>query len=177
MTKVKVPKAIVPGIIGTTAMTAFSYILSENKNRDFREPGLLAGMIDRLTPLNEDEAIKGGWLVHYSVGVFFAAIYKPILETWNIEPTVKNGAIIGGITGLFGAAIWNLTFRLHPLPPRINYRRFYGQLVIAHIIFGTVTILLLQNKTLRNVAATRRTQTIVLGIVHLGYNTLGHPIC
>src|SRR6187551_577236 len=124
MKRVNATQAIVPGIVGTTAMTAFSYILSEKKNKNFREPRLLAGMIDNLTPLNRHEAIKLGWLVHYSVGVFFALIYKPILEKAHIEPTVKNGAIIGGITGLFGAAIWNLTFHLHPNPPSINYRRF-----------------------------------------------------
>jgi len=167
-----IKKAITAGTVGTTAMTAFSYLLSRTKNKNFREPRLLAGMIDRLTPLNKNEAVKMGWLMHYGVGVFFAAIYKPILEKGHIEPTMKNGAIIGGITGLFGAAIWNLTFHLHPLPPLISYRRFYGQLVVAHVIFGAVTTLLLQKKTPGNIAAATRTQVMTPRDSHLSDDTM-----
>ena len=144
--KDQIAKAVTAGTVGTTAMTAFSYMLSQQKDRNFREPRLLAGMMEKLTTLNKDEATKIGWLVHYSVGIFFALVYQSLVEKRLIQANVKSGLVIGGITGLFGVAIWHLTRSLHPKPPRTNYRKFYGQLVVAHIIFGTITIILLRRK-------------------------------
>jgi H+/Cl- antiporter ClcA len=129
-------------------MTLFSYALSASKKRNFREPALLGKMIHRLIPaIKKIQAHEAGWLLHYGVGVFFASVYHVILKK---QPHRNNrlytGAALGAVTGLAGAAIWRVAFHLHPNPPRPAYRRFYGQLIVAHIIFGVVTCLLLQGK-------------------------------
>lgn len=144
----EIAKVLAAGISGTTAMTAFSYVLSEAKEKNFKEPLLLANMIRSLMPhLHKENAYKAGWAVHYSVGIFFALVYKYILQKNRKTGSVKKGTIMGGLTGLAAVAIWQMTFRLHPNPPKTHYNRFYGQLVVAHIIFGVVTISLLDDRT------------------------------
>ena len=84
-----------------------------------------------------------GWLLHYGVGIFFAFAYQQFFTGTRPLNKVKEGVIIGALTGVFGMLVWRLTFLLHPNPPRTNYRRFYGQLIVAHIIFGVVARLFL----------------------------------
>ncbi|MEO6722579.1 MAG: hypothetical protein ABIN67_19570 [Ferruginibacter sp.] len=146
-----IAQVIVAGSAGTTAMTAFSYLLSEASDKNFKEPLLLAAMISRMmSPSNKHTAHKAGWLTHYAVGIFFALLYKYLLRKTQVSATGTNGAMIGAVTGLAAVAIWHSTFRLHPSPPHTHRRKFYTQLVVAHIIFGMVAVLLLGNKNKRS---------------------------
>lgn len=139
-------RTIVAGVAGTTAMTLYSYVLSELKNKNFKEPRLLATLLYRLLPLKKDSSGVTGWLLHYSVGILFALIYNAILRKRRIQNPAAQGAMIGAVSGIAAVLIWETSFRLHPAPPAVDYKRYYGQLVIAHIIFGTVAILVLAGK-------------------------------
>ncbi|MCW3105383.1 MAG: hypothetical protein JWO09_3823 [Bacteroidetes bacterium] len=127
-------KAISAGIYGTTAMTAFSYALSVRKKSDFREPALLGKILHR-NGLKKPAAKISGWLVHYAVGFLFTLAYDAIWRKKNIR-IVPSGIVMGGICGLIGVAVWKATFRLQAVPPLINYKKFYRQLIIAHLVFG-----------------------------------------
>ena len=139
-------KIFIAATCGTTAMTAYSYLVSETKDKNFEEPELLGNMLYKLASLKKKTAYSTGWLLHYAVGIFFTLIYQRLLRKWRISANVKNGFAVGLITGIFAAAVWRVTFLLHPAPPLVDQRRFYSQLTIAHIIFGTVAILLLKRK-------------------------------
>jgi hypothetical protein len=138
----QVVKIVLAGTVGTSAMTIYSYLVSSARNKNFREPALLAEMIQKINPsIRKSDAQTIGWIVHYGVGVFFASVYHYLLK--HKTGNVKTGAIVGGITGMAGVSIWQLLFLLHPRPPQTDYTKFYGQLMIGHIIFGIVTCLFL----------------------------------
>ncbi len=139
--KVRAP-LLVPAFAGTTVMTLFSYILSEITKEDFSEPKHLSTMIDRLAPgTPKSWARVAGWGAHYAVGVLFASVYRQLWLKGKIRPSVAAGAVLGIISGAIAVLIWKSTFKIHPLPPWINYNKFYLQLVPAHTVFAvTATI-------------------------------------
>ena len=140
-------KVIYGGAAGTTAMTIFSYAVSESKNKNFREPQLLASMMSRLFLFTSKNTNRiAGWILHYLVGFFFATVYSLLLRKKVLDGSATSGICIGAISGVVGVLVWNETLKAHPTPPVIHRTRFYGQLMIAHIIFGFVTILLIRPK-------------------------------
>ena len=125
-------------VTGTTVMTLFSYLVAEIQNEKFREPELLATLLRRVVPeLDRKYGKIAGWKIHYAVGLVFAIIYARLWERTKIKPTAKSGLVLGAISGLPAIAVWRLTFLLHPSPPKIHFRRFYGHLFLAHLVFGT----------------------------------------
>ncbi len=143
----KASNVIWPGIVGTSVMTAYSFYLSGKKKRDFREPHLLATLIFRMfSQINKRQSKVAGWVIHYLVGIFFAAIYLLLIKRHLIKTTISAAAIVGALSGMVGIAAWSITLNLHPHPPVVNRRQYYGQLVVAHIIFGIISILVLRRK-------------------------------
>lgn len=130
-------KTLISGFTGTTFMTASSALMSKMYGENFREPEHLATMIGRMAPfLSKPAKVVAGWGAHYSVGFLFAAVYVELWESHKIEHSIKNGVILGLLSGLLGLLIWKGTFKTHPLPPRVKYLDFYLQRIPAHIIFA-----------------------------------------
>ncbi|MDB5015719.1 MAG: hypothetical protein JWQ84_551 [Mucilaginibacter sp.] len=141
----KVEKILLPGITGTCFMTLFSYLLSIIKKEDFSEPKHLATMLHRVIPHTSKKVNQvAGWNAHFAVGLVFATAYVELWERGEIKPSVKNGLLLGAVSGLLAVAIWKLTFKLHPLPPWINYNKYYMQLVPAHVVFALFATLAYQ---------------------------------
>jgi hypothetical protein len=133
----KAEKALLSGITGTGFMTLFSYIVSVIKKENFSEPEHLATMLHRFTPGTSKKINQiAGWNAHFAVGLLFASAYVELWEQGKIKPSVKNGLLLGTVSGLLALAIWKLTFKIHPLPPWINFNKYYIQLVPAHIVFA-----------------------------------------
>ena len=126
-------------------MTAYSFAVSELRNKNFKEPHLLGTMLRRLVITDSSRSSKlTGWAIHFLVGVALAASYDLLSRKLTLEPTLPKGAVIGGLTGILGSLAWHVTLQNHPFPPAMDRKRFYGQLIIAHVIFGIVTISLLR---------------------------------
>ena len=146
----KAEKAIISGVAGTTAMTISSYLMSEIADENFREPEHLATLISRLLPgLSKHAKTIAGWGAHFAMGLVFAAVYVELWETRAIKHTIKNGIIMGAISGLLGYLIWKATFKAHPLPPWLDFRKFYLQRIPAHIVFAvgaTITYRLVRDR-------------------------------
>lgn len=118
-------------------MTLFSYMVSIAENENYSEAERLGQLIHNLYPiLNKREKLVAGWVAHYLVGLAFATAYVQLWEKKKLKPSFKNNLIIGGISGLVAVGIWKLTFKMHPLPPRLNFNKYYLQLVPAHVVFG-----------------------------------------
>ena len=133
---------ITAGITGTTFMTAFSYLVSEMKNRNFKEPNLLQKMIFRIMPWQDKQtATAGGWLVHYFAGLLFATVYERLWEKTRLEPTFRNSLAFGAISGLLAIAVWKATLTFHPNPPKTNFRRYAGHLFVTHLVFAVFATL------------------------------------
>ncbi len=132
----KLAKIAISGTAGSTVMTAGSELMSHLLGENFSEPDHLKTMISRVAPHLSTQAKKiAGWGAHYAMGFVFATIFVELWDEKKIKHTLKNALILGAIAGVFGALIWKGTFKVHPLPPWINYGQFYLQRIPAHIIF------------------------------------------
>lgn len=127
-------KILASAIIGTSAMTLYSYLRSGSGNKNFREPQLLKILLENLS-FDVPSPSAAGWIMHYKVGFGFAAAYHTI---WNkaFRPSILSGALFGAGGGLIGIAIWNTVLRKHPNPPTIDRKAFYQHLILAHLVFG-----------------------------------------
>lgn len=138
----KITKTAVSGVSGTLVMTAGSELMSFIANENFSEPEHLETMISRLAPPLSKHAKKiAGWGAHFAMGLVFASIYVELWETKKVKHNLKNALILGALSGLIGLFIWKATFKVHPLPPWLNYDRFYLQRIPAHIVFAVGAML------------------------------------
>jgi hypothetical protein len=136
--KHEVAKIISAGFTGTSVMTLFSYLVSNMKNEEFKEPQLLAELLNRIMPeLNKKTSHIAGWNIHYAVGLMFAILYAKKWQAEKKKATLSSGVVLGGLSGIFAIVVWRSVFKLHPSPPKIKFKRYYGHLLIAHVIFGT----------------------------------------
>ncbi len=131
-------KILSSALVGTTAMTVFSLIISAPKNKNFSEPANLSQLIKKLpeTNLSKSSAAISGWLAHYAIGIIFVAFYNELWKTRKVKPTLTSGALLGIGSGLAGIAAWQGMFKMHPNPPKKNLKKYFGHLLLAHIVFG-----------------------------------------
>ena len=135
----KANKIIVSGLAATSLMTLFSYIVSAYKEKNFKEPELLAALEENALPAEAKKlALPAGWSTHFGVGIVWAGVYEYLWQNADIKPTLKSGLVLGGLSGLMGVLIWRAAFKIHPAPPRIEYGRFFGHLILAHVVYGIV---------------------------------------
>lgn len=132
------------GIIATSVMTLFSYIVSALSHSQFREPQLLNELLKRSTalPYKPGQENLTGWTIHYAIGILFVAIFDFIWNYTDFEPSIFTGALLGFIFGFIGITGWKVMFSLNPNPPAIRFKIFYLQLLPAHVIFGIGAVLL-----------------------------------
>ena len=121
-------------VIATSLMTVFSYMYSDLRQKQFREPELLNELLARVRWINPQAGRNhwAGWCIHYLIGLMFIAIYYGS----GIVNSFDAYLVAGTLSGIIGIVCWITTFALHPSPPAIRYKEYYLQLLIAHIIFG-----------------------------------------
>ncbi|MGN6194794.1 MAG: hypothetical protein ACTHOB_07635 [Ginsengibacter sp.] len=141
----KVGNVLLAATVGTTAMTLFSYVVSRKKNKDFREPRLLGKMVYRAIPeIKKEDAKFTGWILHCSTGLAFTIVYKMLLEKTKLKSNVPDGIVLGFVNGVVAVAIWKAVFSLHSDPPQIQFKDFYGHLILAHVVFATSDLCVLE---------------------------------
>ena len=123
-------------VYSTFFMTVFSYICGYITGHQFREPELLNQLVKTsVIPLKPNKKNILGWMIHLGFGVIFGVILKLSWSYFNFSSIIGFSIIAGIIAGMMGVLGWQVMFRLNPRPPKIQLRKFYLQLVIAHIIF------------------------------------------
>jgi len=134
MKQVKIFKA---ALLGTSAMTAFSYLFSYLSKNNTREPELLGKMMHRIFPgISKPSSRAGGWAAHYAVGLLFAELYARIWQRTTARPATKNGLVFGGLSGIAAILIWKFTLDAHPFAPAVDFKNFALNLFLAHLVFG-----------------------------------------
>jgi hypothetical protein len=129
-------KKVVPmSLVATAGMTLYSYLVSRHKKEKFLETLLLNQLV---YPHEKRQRAhhKTGYLLHYLVGLFFSTFYDQVWKHNLVKPGIFNSSWMGFLNGIGGIAGWHLTFTLHQHPPKVKLKRFYGQLLLAHVIFG-----------------------------------------
>ena len=130
-------KILISAIVGTSAMTLFSYLVSESKNKNFREPEVLGQLVNRLPNSGSKESAQmAGWGMHYAIGILFVAIYNQLWKQTKVEPSMTSGTLLGAASGVVGVMGWKLMFEGHPNPPAKNLKPFFGHLLLAHVVFA-----------------------------------------
>lgn len=129
---------ITGAVVATSLMTLFSYTLSALTKEQFREPELLNFLLTRsaLIPVKVARKSWAGWVIHYLVGTLFIIVFDLIWNMKILEPTILSGAYLGFLAGIIGITGWKVFFLLSPDPPKIDFKRFYLQLLVGHVIFG-----------------------------------------
>ncbi len=137
---------LLSGVMGTSTMTLFSYAASEKEGQQFKEPILLHKLFRRALPFlpgkrSGRSARFDGWILHYIAGFLFSAAYDRIWNKTRVTPSIPAGMMLGAVSGLAGIAIWDLMFRMHPDPPKVNVKDYYKHLMAAHVVFGVFAAL------------------------------------
>ena len=132
-------RLVVAGIVATSVMTAFSYIVANIRNRQFREPELLNIVLSSSDLLRVDLSKKSsvGWILHYLIGLIFVVIFVIFWKLEFIPISIITGGIFGFLAGIIGVLGWKLFFYLSEKPSEVTWNfEYYLQLVVAHILFG-----------------------------------------
>ena len=136
-------KTLLSSIAATSAMTAFSYTMTDGNLKNYKEPELLATLLENAWPhLPRSASNPAGWAAHYAFGLAWALVHEMVLDKTRIKRNVRTGLFFGYFGGLTAVIIWKLLFKINPRPPHIDYRSFYSHLVVAQIIFSTTVLLL-----------------------------------
>ncbi|MGJ8550735.1 hypothetical protein [Winogradskyella wichelsiae] len=125
-------------LISVGAMTTFSALMSVILKCEFRENILLSKLMSGHS-LSQKESLKYvilGWLAHFFIGGVFLVIYSCLWHYTALLQDVFGSIIYGIIIGILGVVGWTIIFKITPHPPQINYKIYYVQLIIAHVLFS-----------------------------------------
>jgi hypothetical protein len=138
----KTENTLLAATAGTTLMTLFSYLISLAKKKNFSEPEHLGTLMHRLVPGSSKKKTQAaGWGAHYAVGLLFVLVYQELWKAGKIKKNIRNGTILGALSGALAVLVWKATMKSHPAPPWIDFTKFYIQLVPAHIVFSVCATL------------------------------------
>jgi hypothetical protein len=133
----KTKTRLLPGVTATTLMSIFSYTVSSSKDKNFKEPKLLAEMVEQFLPDKDKKmATPTGWVMHYTMGCLMTLVFQEVWKKAKTKPSFVQGVVAGLIGGVTGILIWKTVFKVHPNPPQIPFKRYYGHLMLAHLVFG-----------------------------------------
>lgn len=130
-------------LVGTSAMTLYSYVISKKRKQQFTEPVLLNELMDRSSDLPEIDNPKShpaGWAGHYGVGLLFVISYYLLWRRTLTSPTIGKSLAVGSASGLLAIAAWHIMFSASNNPPQNNRKRYYGQLFVAHLVFSLAAL-------------------------------------
>jgi hypothetical protein len=148
-------KVLSSGILGTSAMTIFSYLISQLMSENFREPEIMSFLFKNLSITFLQYGTFLGylaWTFHYIIGFSFVFIYVKLWDNNKVKPNLISGIFLGAITGIVGIIGWYITIKIHPNPPIVNLKNFFILLFFAHIVFGIFAMIgyVLIKKTTNN---------------------------
>ncbi|MBE8726434.1 hypothetical protein [Flavobacterium hungaricum] len=137
---------LITAIISTSAMTLFSYLISESFKKLYKEPLLLKLILDRFD-ITISEFLKTiyAWVIHYLIGFIFVIGYHLLWFNKIVPLTILSGLYLGAVCGIIGIISWIIMFRLSGFYKKSFDKGYYVQLFFAHIIFGLTAFLVYTN--------------------------------
>ena len=132
---------LLTAILATTAMTAFSYVVSASFRKLYKEPLLLQYVLQKLH-LSVSGITKSvlAWAIHYLIGLLFVYAFYLTVTGLRMAPSWLSGLIFGVIIGIVGIIGWEMMFKISGKPQITDRAGYYTQLFLAHLIFAFTTI-------------------------------------
>lgn len=142
MTLSTILQILLSSIAATSVMTLFSYAVSASAREVYKEPLLLTYILTGLRlEISPNFKIILGWLLHYLIGLFFVIGYHIIWLNEFLMISWSISILLGIISGIIGIISWIILFEIIPQKPNIDFRGYYLQLFIAHILFAVTAFL------------------------------------
>lgn len=133
---------ITSSVAATSVMTLFSYAVSASAREIYKEPLLLSYVLASLKlEISQNAKNILGWVLHYLIGLGFVMIYHFLWFNEFLEISWLVSVLLGVFSGIIGILTWILLFEIIPQKPNIDFKGYYIQLFIAHIIFSIVAFL------------------------------------
>lgn len=128
---------LIVAIAATSTMTLFSYAVSASFREMYKEPVLLTYLLTTFK-INLPNATKTtlAWLLHYGIGVVFVTAYHYFWARNILELSIVHALLLGIISGFIGIISWMVLFKIANYKPSIDYKGYYIQLFVAHVIFA-----------------------------------------
>ena len=134
---------VISGLIGTVVMTMVMYLYAAISKKNTKVIAILGRMLTGGTyPRQSDKwkALMAGTCAHFSVGVLFSWSYF-LLWSWGIfSVSLEDSLWVGIISGGIAVVVWGTYHFLHASPPKLSLPHYSLALIIAHLVFGTVTV-------------------------------------
>lgn len=131
-------KILAATLVGTSAMTLFSYFVSRLTKKNFTEPEVLRELATENLPHTTSHEVveSASWATHYGIGLAFTGVYSQVWEHTPLKPTLASGALLGAASGLAGILGWSQAFKLDHHYSDKDRQKYYAQLLAAHVVFG-----------------------------------------
>jgi len=134
---------LVATFAATSLMTLFSYAVSAAAREVYKEPLLLTYVLSFLhIEVSVQTKSILAWALHYFIGLLFVIGYHLIWYYGIMEISWSSTFILGACIGTIGIIGWMIMFSIIPKKPQIDYKGYYIQLFIAHMIFSITTFLI-----------------------------------
>lgn len=134
---------LVATFAATSLMTLFSYVVSAAAREVYKEPLLLTYVLSFLhIEVSVQTKSILAWALHYFIGLLFVIGYHLIWHYGIMEISWSSTFILGACIGTIGIIGWMIMFSIIPKKPQIDYKGYYIQLFIAHMIFSITTFLI-----------------------------------
>lgn len=130
---------LISSIAATSVMTLFSYAVSEGARETYKEPVLLGYLLSSFNiTISPQLKLFLGWLMHYLIGVAFVIAYHIVWYYQFMDISWAASILLGIISGIIGIISWVILFEIVPSKPNIDFKGYYAQLFVAHVIFAIV---------------------------------------
>jgi hypothetical protein len=134
-------KIAIAAFSATNIMTTFSYLLSTNFKKLFKEPVMMNFILDGVgIELKGKWHKAGGWIAHYVIGFVMVIVYEAIWRFTSVKFGFISGIIFGIISGLIGIMCWRAIY-LTSIHEDVTRRSYYIQLFFGHIIFACAVVI------------------------------------
>lgn len=126
-------------VAATSVMTFCSYAVSAAAREIYKEPLLLTYVLSKLhQQISPKLKLVLGWVLHYLIGLFFVIGYHIIWSANILDFTFTSSLILGIVSGIIGISGWVVLFRISAQKPNIDYKGYYIQLFVVHVIFAVI---------------------------------------
>lgn len=141
----KIKQSVISGIVATLVMSLLMMVGAAMGMPKMSPPDMLAGMMKL--------PVAAGWLMHFMIGIIFAAGYVFLLNNWlkKISGKIVRGAVYGIIAFIVAQISFPILGAIFggasmPQPEGSMVLMMIGS-IMGHVIFGIVIALLVKPVT------------------------------